>query len=622
MVVPEPFPAHRLRAPMGDNVPPGDHDGAMPTPGCRRGGRNLGGGARRWPWRPAGLLGVVTLVSVLLPVSVPAASAGTPLPGAPNCPIFPADNVWNTRITTLPVNARSAAWLASMDAGTTDLHPTFGPATTTTPPYGIPYTVVSPSHPLVHLTFTYATQSDPGPYPFGSDTAIEGGATSTGDRHAIMVNPATCTLYELYDARYSPQGSTAGSGAIWNLNSNALRPAGWTSADAAGLPILPGLVRYDEVAAGSITHAIRMTAEVTDTAYIWPARHEAGSVSTPNYPPMGARFRLKPTFDISGYSPQARVVLRAMQQYGLILADNGSNWYFGGTADARWPLSLVNELKTVPADAFEAVDESSLMVTPNSGQAGTPYVPGPGYRLVAADGGVFSFGAPFFGSMGGVHLVAPIVGTADTPAGGGYWLVAADGGVFSFGDARFYGSMGGQHLDAPIVGMAPTSDGAGYWLVAADGGVFSFGDARFYGSMGGQHLDAPVRAIAATGDGHGYWEVATDGGVFTFGDAAFRGSMGGLPLNAPVVGVASIPGQSDYWLVAADGGVFSFGGSPYFGSPAATPLNAPVVAMDPLPGGTGYWLVAADGGVFAYGAANFHGSTAEMALTAPIVAIG
>ena len=149
--------------------------------------------------------------------------------------------------------------------------------------------------------------------------------------------PTTCTLYELYDAQYGPSGSTAGSGAIWNLRSNALRPAGWTSADAAGLPILPGLVRYDEVESGSITHAIRMTAETTDTSYLWPARHEAGARSDPDLPPMGARFRLKASFDISGFSPQAQVVLRAMQQYGLILADNGSNWYFGGSADPSWP---------------------------------------------------------------------------------------------------------------------------------------------------------------------------------------------------------------------------------------------------------------------------------------------
>jgi hypothetical protein len=310
--------------------------------------------------------------------------------------MFPADNVWNTPIAGLPVNPNSAAWLASMDAGTTNLHPDFGPSGDPSNPYGIPYTVVSPSQPEVPVTFQYADESDPGPYPFSASTPIEGGQQSTGDRHAIMVNPATCTLYELWDAQYSASGSTAGSGAIWNLNSNALRPAGWTSADAAGLPILPGLVRYDEVQSGVITHAIRMTAEATDTSYLWPARHEAGTSSNSNLPPMGARFRLKASYNISGYSPQAQVVLRAMQQYGLILADNGSNWYFGGTADDNWPAALVNELKEVPASAFEAVDESSLMIDPNSGQARQLGVAvncgsGPGYRMVSSDGGIFSF---------------------------------------------------------------------------------------------------------------------------------------------------------------------------------------------------------------------------------------
>jgi len=415
--------------------------------------------------------------------------------------MYPSDNVWNTDISGLPVDSHSAAWLSSMSSATTNLHPDFGPSGDPSVPYGIPYTVVSPQTPKVSPTFQYADESDPGPYPFSASTPIEGGAASTGDRHALMVDPSTCTLYELYDAHYSPTGSTAGSGAIWNLRSNALRPAGWTSADAAGLPVLPGLLRYDEVLSGSITHAIRMTAETTDTSYLWPARHEAGSASNPNLPPMGARFRLKASYDISGYSPQAQVVLRAMQHYGLILADNGSNWYFGGTADPAWPIALVDELKQVPASAFDAVDESSLMISPDSGQARqtgavVPCSPGPGYRLAAADGGVYSFCEPFHGSTGGIHLNRPIVGMASTPDGRGYWLVASDGGVFSFGDATFHGSTGAIRLNRPIVGMAPTPDGRGYWLVASDGGIFSFGSASFQGSAGGLTLNAPVVGMA------------------------------------------------------------------------------------------------------------------------------
>jgi hypothetical protein len=541
--------------------------------------------------------------------------------------MFPADNVWNTDISGLPVDPHSAAWLASMGSATTDLHPDFGPSDDPSNPYGIPYTVVAPSHPTVFPSFTYADQSDPGPYPFGADTPIEGGASSTGDRHALMVNPATCTLYELYDAHYiSPTGSTAGSGAIWNLDSNALRPAGWTSADAAGLPILPGLLRYDEVQAGSVTHAIRMTAESTDTSFIWPARHEAGGSSNPNLPPMGARFRLKAGYDISGYSPQAQVVLRAMQQYGLILADNGSNWYFGGTADQNWPIALVNELKQVPASAFEAVDESSLIIDPNSGEArqnggAVACSPGPGYRLAASDGGVFSFCEPFFGSMGGQHLNRPIVGMAATPDEGGYWLVASDGGIFSFGDAGFHGSTGSIHLNAPIVGMSATHDGGGYWLVASDGGIFSFGDAGFHGSMGGRPLNAPIVGMAATPDGGGYWLVASDGGIFSFGDAGFHGSTGSIHLNAPIVGMSATPDGGGYWLVASDGGIFSFGDAGFHGSTGSIHLNAPIVGMSATHDGGGYWLVASDGGIFSFGDAVFQGSTGAISLVAPVVSV-
>ncbi len=561
---------------------------------------------------------LVVCCGALTPVGATPARTSA-LAGVP-CEMFPADNIWNTDISSLPVDVHSAQWLASMDASTTDLHPDFGPSDDPSNPYGMPYTVVPAGHPFVNVSFQYASESDPGPYPFGADTPIEGGQNATGDRHAIMIDPATCTLYELYDAQYSAGGSTAGSGAIWNLRSNALRPAGWTSADAAGLPIMPGLLRYDEVESGQITHAIRMTAETTDTSYLWPARHEAGARSDPTLPPMGARFRLKASFNISGYSPQAQVVLRAMQHYGLILADNGSNWYFGGTADPAWPQALVDELKTIPASAFEAVDESSLMVSPNSGQAGVLDAPGPGYRLVASDGGVFAFGDGFYGSAGGLALRAPVVGTADTPDGNGYWLVASDGGVFAFGDARYAGSMGGKRLAAPIVGMAATPDGNGYWLVASDGGVFAFGDARYAGSMGGKRLAAPIVGMAATPDGNGYWLVASDGGVFAFGDARYAGSMGAVALHKPVVGMAANPGGG-YWLVASDGGVFSFG-APFFGSSGALALSKPVVGMRPLPGGGGYWLVGSDGGVFTYGGANFHGSTANDLLNAPVVAIG
>jgi len=497
--------------------------------------------------------------------------------------MFPADNVWNTDISSLPVNPHGGAWLASMNAGTSRLHPDFGPSFGAQPvPYGIPYTVVTSAHQKVPVTFDYASESDPGPYPFGPDTPIEGGQNAGGDRHALMLDASSCTLYELYNARYSGSGSTAGSGAIWSLRSDALRPATWTSADAAGLPILPGLLRLDEVQAGVVTHAIRVTASRTDRSFLWPARHQAGSAADPSLPPMGARFRLKAGFDLSGYRPDTQTVLRAMQHYGLILADNGSDWYFGGAAQDGWDNSMLDELKTIPASAFEAVDESSLMIDPNSAQArnpsvpAVPVVPGGGYWLVAADGGIFNFGdAAFWGSTGNLHLNQPIVGMAATPSGRGYWLAAADGGVFNFGDAAFWGSTGNLHLNQPIVGMAATPSGRGYWLVAADGGVFNLGDAALFGSAGGVPLAAPVVGMAPTGSGHGYWLAAADGTVLSYGDALGYGSANG-PAR-PIVAIQATPTHHGYRLMAADGGVFVFGDASFRGSAGGVPLARPVV---------------------------------------------
>ena len=243
-----------------------------------------------------------------------------------------------------------------------------------------------------------------------------------------------------------------------------------------------------------------------------------------------------------------------------------------------------------------------------------------GYRSVASDGGIFTYGdATFEGSHGGSHLNAPIVGMAATPDGAGYWLVASDGGIFTYGDATFEGSHGGSHLNAPIVGMAATPDGAGYWLVASDGGIFTYGDATFEGSHGGSHLNAPIVGMAATPDGAGYWLVASDGGVFTYGDATFEGSHGGSHLNAPIVGMAATPDGAGYWLVASDGGIFTYGDATFEGSHGGSHLNAPIVGMAATPDGAGYWLVASDGGIFTYGDATFEGSHGGSHLNAPIV---
>lgn len=233
------------------------------------------------------------------------------------------------------------------------LHPDFGSYLG----YGIPFNVVGNSTPRSSVTFDYADESDPGPYPIPQNPAIEGG----GDRHLLMWDTDACKLYELFAAQQTASGWHAGSGAIWDLRSNALRPDGWTSADAAGLPILPGLVRYDEVATGYIPHAIRFTAPVTRSAHIYPARHHAGAGDDSNLPPMGLRVRLRADFDTSGFSPRIQVILRAMREYGMILADNGSPWFFSGTSDVRWSDDELNQLKSLQGSDFEVVDTTGFV---------------------------------------------------------------------------------------------------------------------------------------------------------------------------------------------------------------------------------------------------------------------
>jgi hypothetical protein len=298
-------------------------------------------------------------------------TASTPPPGprVAGCPVFPADNVWNARVDALPVHPDSKAYVATIGADE-PLHPDFGAGTWDGGPIGIPYVVVPGTQPPVPVAFEYYDESDPGPYPIPANAPIEGGADSEGDRHILIVDQDRCILYELYYAVPQPDGSwQAGSGAIFDLQSNALRPADWTSADAAGLPILPGLVRYDEVAAGEIQHALRFTAPQTRQDYVWPARHFASDLTQPHYPPLGQRFRLRADYDLSGFSPEVQVILLALKTYGMILADNGAPWFITGVPDERWDNdTLVEELRRLRGADFEAVDGSSLMVDPNSGQ--------------------------------------------------------------------------------------------------------------------------------------------------------------------------------------------------------------------------------------------------------------
>jgi hypothetical protein len=312
---------------------------------------------------------LLSLVAVGATTLAAAPSAGSTPPRSPvagtSCRVFPSNGYWHADVSRLPRHPRSSQWLSHMSTGRR-LHPDFGPSYGDGPDYGIPVTVVSGTHPRVTVRFGYADESDRVTYPLGSDTRIEGGRDSGGDMHAVVVDRSRCRLYETYATRESGGRWTAGSGATWSLTSNALRPDGWTSADAAGLPILPGLLRWNEVRDGYVDHAIRFTTDVTSRHHVWPARHDAGSQDSLAYPPMGARFRLRPTFSAAGYGREARVVIAAMKRYGLVLADNGSPWFFQGEQNARWPDRMIADLKRIPASAFVAVDSSRLRVSSSS----------------------------------------------------------------------------------------------------------------------------------------------------------------------------------------------------------------------------------------------------------------
>jgi hypothetical protein len=283
------------------------------------------------------------------------AAAATPRPTPtqagqrppPGCPVFPSDNPWNERVDTLPVASNSSAMISAIGL-TSHLHPDFSDGGN----YGIPYNLVDGATPRSTVTFQYASESDKVGYPIPANPLIEGGS----DAHLLMIDTSACKLYELFAAKKVSGKWKAGSGAVWDLRSNAVRPDGWTSADAAGLPIFPGLVRYDQVAAGAIKHALRFTAPSSCAGHIYPARHDAGSGSCSAKPPMGLRVRLKASFNISGYTGQARVVLLALKQYGMLLADNGSAWYVTGAPNSNWDDDNLHTLNQVPGSAFEVVN--------------------------------------------------------------------------------------------------------------------------------------------------------------------------------------------------------------------------------------------------------------------------
>lgn len=307
-------------------------------------------------------------------------------PTVAGCQVFPADNIWNTPVDTLPISLLSTTYINTIGA-TTKVHPSFGSGVyplVTGGPIGIPWIDVPGNQAPITVSFDYDDESDAGPYPIPSNPPVEGVPAGTtpqdvdGDRHILIVDRDNCKLYELFHVSRNLDGSWgAGSGAIFDLNSNALRPDTWTSADAAGLPILPGLIRYDEVAAGVINHAIRFTVPQTRRAYVWPARHFASSLTGSQYPPMGARFRLRADFPISSYDTEIQVIMTALKKYGMMLSDNGSAWFLIGEPDERWNNDMLRQLKDIVGSDFELVDVSSMQDSVNSGKVKTVIDPDP-----------------------------------------------------------------------------------------------------------------------------------------------------------------------------------------------------------------------------------------------------
>jgi hypothetical protein len=488
--------------------------------------------------RSRATLTVAALFAASFALRVVEPSVAAPLPGAPACPTFPANSFWHADVSALPVHAQSSAWVSSVGSAST-LKADFGSGMWDGGPIGIPFTTVAGTQPRVPVSFQYDDESDPGPYPIPADAPIEGGAASDGDRHVLVVDRDACRLWELYSA-YPQNGGTswtAGSGATWDLNANTMRPLGWTSGDAAGLPILPGLVRYDEVAAGEIDHVIRFTAPRTADAYVWPASHKAATGGDSD-PPMGAWFRLKASFDISGYSVQNQVILRALKKHGMVLADNGSSWFTSGAPDPGWNDTDLHGLRTVPGSAFEAVDVSALKV------ASTSYavnVPGPTTststpadfdgdrdtdRSVYRNGAWFAEGqgTVFLGQAGDVPVPADYDGDGKDDRAVfrpsvGAWYIEGRAPVF-------HGAAG----DIPVPGDYD-GDGtaeAGVWRPEVGGWYIVGQPTQFIGLTGDVPVPGDYDANGSTD--RGIWRPEV-GGWYTIGQPTqFIGLRGDIPV--------------------------------------------------------------------------------------------
>jgi len=465
--------------------------------------------------------------------------------------------------------------------------------------------------------------------------------TSTDPNGANGGAPGQCTpgSYDLDQAAHFSNPATPGTNDLGTVN-NTL--------PAFNTTIIPNGTRtFTTYMTGALNNAFIVldshgsSATVTATAFDDPAgttsadgtggHAQGASATTPSIVWAGTPSGTSTTGAIKAFDPNPAgapdpandwVVITAPTVLQLVNFDQTSAQTYSAngaaTSEATFESNLAGgTFPTYAATNYGAANQANALTS--SAPPPPPPPPRGGYWMVAKDGGIFAFhDAQFFGSMGGQHLNAPMVGMAATTDSLGYWTVAKDGGIFSFGNAQFFGSMGGKHLNAPMVGMA-SPDNAGYWTVASDGGIFSFGDATFFGSTGGIHLNQPIVGMAVTPDDQGYWLVASDGGIFSFGSARFFGSMGGVHLNKPVVGMDVSPDGKGYWLVASDGGIFSFGSAQFFGSAGNIRLNAPMVGMSATFDGGGYYTVATDGGIFAYGDAQFFGSMGAIRLNQPMV---
>jgi putative cell wall-binding protein len=491
-------------------------------------------------------------------------------PALAACPTFPPDNAWNTEVDQLPVHARSADY-ASRIGASANVHADFGSGVWppgSTSPIGIPYVEVDSGQPDVTVNWTaYGSESDPGPYPIPADAPIEGGPSATGDRHVIVVDTDDCMLYELFYAFPAGGGTwNASNGAKYDMTSNALRPDGWTSADAAGLPIYPGLVRYEEVLAGEITHAIRFTAPSTQRAYVWPARHFASSITDPTYPPMGQRFRLKASFDISGFSSDTQVILRAMQTYGIILADNGSPWFISGAPDDRWNNSVLHELHQVHGSDYEAVDASSLMVDPDSGQ-----VSNYGDPLVTVVGGPAAVGGQVMADL------FTLVGATERISGANRYATAAalSAASFSPGPAWAVVATGERHPDA--LAAAPVAAGLGAPILLVQHGSIPGDTASELSRLG------PANILVVGGTGAVSNTVAADLAAYTSGSVA---RLSGLDRYQTAAAVSAWHFPSGVPVAFLADGI-GFADALAAGA-AAAELGGPVLLTDPgtLPAAT------------------------------------